>query len=76
MGMKNIVVLDKTHLIAGATARCAGGIRGQWATEENIILARESQKLFEGITGALDWNILFRQGGYLILAHDEKELKQ
>ncbi len=75
-GMKNIVVLDKTHLVAGATARCAGGIRGQWATEENIVLARESQRLFEQMNNALDWNILFRQGGYLILAHDEEELKQ
>ncbi|MHA1917749.1 MAG: NAD(P)/FAD-dependent oxidoreductase [Candidatus Ranarchaeia archaeon] len=75
-GIKNVTVIDKTHLVAGATARCAGGIRGQWATEENIVLARKSQKLFEKMNDALDWNILFRQGGYLILAHDEDEVKQ
>ena len=49
-GMKNIVVLEKGYLGIGATGRCGAGIRQQWGMEENIILARESVKIFEHLS--------------------------
>jgi len=72
-GMRDIVVLEKGYPGVGATGRCGGGIRQQWGLEENVILAHESVKIFEHLSSELDFNIFFRQGGYLMLVHDERE---
>ena len=72
-GMKNIVVLEKGYLGIGATGRCGAGIRQQWGMEENIILARESVKIFEHLSDELGFNTFFRQGGYLMLLTTEHE---
>jgi sarcosine oxidase subunit beta len=72
-GIKDIVVLESGYLGYGATGRCGGGIRQQWGMEENIVLARESVRLFEGLSDEIGFNIFFRQGGYLMLIGDESE---
>jgi sarcosine oxidase subunit beta len=72
-GMKDIVVLERGYPGCGATGRCGGGIRQQWGLEENVILARESVKIFENLSAELGYNIFFRQGGYLMLLYDESE---
>jgi sarcosine oxidase subunit beta len=72
-GMSDIVVLEKGYLGVGATGRCGAGVRQQWGMEENIILARESVRIFETLPEELGFNVFFRQGGYLVLVHDEKE---
>jgi sarcosine oxidase subunit beta len=72
-GVDNIVVLERGYLGAGATGRCGAGIRQQWGMEENIILARESVKIFEQLPDELGFNAFFRQGGYLTLVADEHE---
>lgn len=72
-GMQNVVVVEKGYLGAGATGRCGAGIRQQWGMEENIILARESVKIFEQLAAELGFNTFFRQGGYLILLDDARE---
>jgi sarcosine oxidase subunit beta len=39
-GVKNIVLLEREHFFGqGATGRCAGGVRYQFATEINIRLS-------------------------------------
>ena len=48
-------------------------MRQQWGTEENIILARDSVKIFERLSDELGFNVMFRQGGYLVLIFDEHE---
>lgn len=72
-GVKNIVVLEKGYLGIGATGRCGAGIRQQWGMEENIVLARESVKIFERLSEELRFNIFFRQGGYLMLVFTSEE---
>jgi sarcosine oxidase subunit beta len=72
-GMKKIVVLEKGYLGVGATGRCGAGVRQQWGMEENIILARESVRIFEKLPEELGFNVFFRQGGYLVLIFDEHE---
>jgi len=71
--MRNIVVLERGYIGSGATGRCGAGIRQQWGMKENIILARESVKMFEELDGELGFNTFFRQGGYLILISDPAE---
>jgi len=72
----NVVVVEKKYLSSGATGACGAGIRQQWSTKENAKLAIDSVKIFEKLSKELDQDIEFRQGGYLIAVHDEKELAQ
>jgi sarcosine oxidase subunit beta len=72
-GMTDVVVLEKSYPGCGATGRCGGGIRQQWGLEQNIVLARESVRIFEKLSAELRFNIFFRQGGYLMLVYDERE---
>ena len=62
-GMTDIVVLEKGYLGVGATGRCGAGVRQQWGMEENIILARESVRIYEKLPEELGFNVFFRQGG-------------
>jgi len=72
----DVVVVEKNYLSSGATGACGAGIRQQWSTKENTKLAIESVKIFEKLSKELGHDIEFRQGGYLIAVHDEKELRQ
>jgi sarcosine oxidase subunit beta len=71
-GFKNIVVVEKSYVCSGATGRCGAGIRQQWSTEENTLLAMEAVKLFEGLEEELRWDIEYEQCGYLIPAFTEQ----
>lgn len=77
-GAKDIVVLEKDFLAAGSTGRCGAGVREQWGTEMNCRLAQASIKKFERMNEELEYDddIEFKQKGYLILAHTEKEWAQ
>ncbi len=72
-GMRDVVVLERGYPGCGATGRCGGGIRQQWGMEANVVLARESVRIFRTLSEELGFNIFFRQGGYLMLVHDERE---
>ncbi len=75
MGMEKVVVLEKRYLGAGSSGRCAGGIREQFSTEPMIKLARKSLDMYEKLSDELNFNILFRQGGYLFLAYNEDDMR-
>ena len=76
LGAKNIILLEKNTLASGSTGRCGAGIRQQFGTKMNCILARESIKIFENLSQELEYDIELNQGGYLILAYTEKEVNQ
>jgi len=76
LGAKNIILLEKNTLASGATGRCSAGIRQQFGTKMNCILARESIKIFENLSQELEYDIELNQSGYLILAYTEKEVNQ
>jgi sarcosine oxidase subunit beta len=75
-GIGDTVVVEASHLAAGATGRCGGGIRQQWSTEANTKLAIESVRLFRGLEEELDADIEFLQGGYLVLAYTDEDVEQ
>lgn len=75
-GLTDCVVLESGYLASGATGRCGGGIRQQWSTEENARLAIESVRAFEGLSRELDADIEFLQGGYLVLAYTDEDVRQ
>ena len=77
-GVKDIVVLEKSYLCSGSTGRCGAGIRMQWGTEMNCRLAKFSTEYYEKANEMLEYeyDIEFKQGGYLIVAATEKEDEQ
>ncbi|WP_026476086.1 NAD(P)/FAD-dependent oxidoreductase [Alkaliphilus transvaalensis] len=77
-GVKDIVVIEKEYLTSGATGRCGAGIRQQWGTEMNCLMAKFSCEVFENMQEELgyDQDIEFKQGGYLMLSSTEKEHEQ
>lgn len=77
-GVKDVVVIEKNYLSSGATGRCGAGVRQQWGTETNAILARDSVKRFEGMNEELEYDkdIEFKQGGYLMVSYTSEEWNQ
>lgn len=76
LGESSIILFEKSYLSSGATGRCGGGIRQQWSSRENVRLAKRSVKFFERFEEELGVDIEYRQGGYLLLAFNEKEVEQ
>ncbi len=77
-GAKNIVVIDKSYMTSGATGRCGAGVRQQWGTKMNCLLAKKSVEFFENAKEILQYegDIEFKQEGYLIIASNENEAEQ
>src|SRR6056297_183194 len=77
-GVKDIIVVDKSYISSGSTGRCGAGVRMQWGTEMNCRLAKKSIDFYENANEILDYSrdVEFKQGGYLLLASQEKEMKQ
>lgn len=74
-GVKDIVLLDREEFFGlGATGRCAGGVRYQFATEVNIRLSLESLPMLESFKDELDQEVDFRHCGYLFLLNNEKDV--
>lgn len=74
-GMKNIHVIDKGYFTNGSTGRCGAGVRQQWATKLNCIMAKKSIEFFARANKELNYHkdIEFKQAGYLILATTKEE---
>lgn len=74
-GMKDIVVIDKSFITSGSTGRCGAGVRQQWGTKLNCILAKKSIEFFTTANQELGYekDIEFKQEGYLILSTSKEE---
>ncbi|MGE5631073.1 MAG: NAD(P)/FAD-dependent oxidoreductase [Caulobacteraceae bacterium] len=77
-GVKDVVVIERSFLTSGSTGRCGAGIRMQWGTEMNCRLAKFSVEYYEKANEMLEYeyDIEFKQGGYLMVASTEKEVEQ
>lgn len=75
LGVRDVVILEKDHLCAGASARCGGGVRQQWSTPENIEWAKQSVRMFADLPSELGINIWFLQTGYLFLASNKQQVE-
>lgn len=72
-GITDIVVLERDQIGRGATADAAGGVRQQFSTATNILLARESVRVWETFSERFGRDIGLRQQGYLFLLTDRAE---
>ena len=74
-GIKDIYVIDKSYITSGSTGRCGAGVRQQWGTKTNCILAKKSIEFFTHAAKDLGYekDIEFKQSGYLILSTTKEE---
>lgn len=75
-GRKNVVVLERNTVCSGSTGRCGAGIRAQWGLELNCRMALACLDTFEQLDEELGLPTGLNQGGYLLVAYQEKEWNQ
>lgn len=67
-GQKDILLLEKEDFFGqGATGRCAGGVRYQFATQVNIRLSLKSLPMLERFEAEIGQAIDFRRSGYMFM---------
>src|SRR2546423_5154183 len=72
----SVVVLERAGIGEGASGVQPGGVRRQWGTRVNCLLAAESLRWFADVRERLRMRVDpgFRACGYLFLAHSESAL--
>jgi sarcosine oxidase subunit beta len=75
-GARDVILLEKELFFGqGATGRCAGGVRYQFATEVNIRLSTLSLPMLERFKEEIGQAIDYRKVGYLFLLTRESDLE-
>ena len=70
-GMRKVAVLERGYLGSGNSGRNTAILRANYRTAEGIPFYGESLKLYEDLSAALGYNLLFSQQGHLTLAHSD-----
>jgi len=74
-GNNDVVLIERTaHLEDGATGRCAGGVRYQFATEVNIQLSKVSLPMIERFKDEIGVDPLYRKCGYFFVLTDPSDV--
>lgn len=74
-GRQKIVLLERQAFFGqGATGKCAGGVRHQFATEVNIRLSLESLAMLDRFKEEIGQEVDFRKCGYLFALTEEKDV--
>src|SRR3954452_23226194 len=71
LGADDVVVADRGALVGGSTSRAMGGVRQQFSTPAEVVLARESIAFLASLGPEL-----FHQVGYLFVATTEAGLAE
>jgi len=75
-GETGIVLLERDQFYGqGATGRCAGGVRCQFATEVNIRLSQASLPMLERFKDEIGQAVDYRPCGYLFALTNETDVK-
>ncbi len=76
-GVKDVVLLEKdAYFGQGATGRCAGGVRYQFATEINIQLSIASLGMIERFQEETGQDPLYRKCGYLFVLTNASDVER
>ena len=68
-GLRNIAVLERGWLGGGNTGRNTTIIRSNYLFDESAALYDHALKLWEGLSQALNYNVMFSPRGVMMLAH-------
>lgn len=77
-GQRSVLVLDRSGVGAEASGVQPGGVRQQWSTRVNCLLARESLQTYRGIGEQLESSVrpVFESCGYMFVAHSSERLER
>jgi sarcosine oxidase subunit beta len=73
-GITDVCVLEKSYIGSGAAGRNTTILRSNYKTLEGAAFYDASVKLYERLSGELDFNLLFSQQGHLTLAHTDRAM--
>lgn len=75
-GQRGVVLLERDVFFGtGATGRCAGGVRYQFATEVNVRLSQASIPMFEQFEEEMGQAVDYHPCGYLFLLTREDDIE-
>jgi sarcosine oxidase subunit beta len=74
-GITNVAVVEKGWLGGGNTGRNTTIIRSNYLYEESAALYEHAMKLWEGLSQALNYNVMYSQRGVLMLAHNHHDVQ-
>jgi sarcosine oxidase subunit beta len=74
-GIRNIAVLDKGWLGGGNTGRNTTIIRSNYLQPESAALYEHALKLWEGLSGELNYNVMYSPRGVMMLAHSHHDVQ-
>jgi len=74
-GLTNVAVLEKSWIGGGNTGRNTTIIRSNYLFAESAALYDHALKLWEGLSQALNYNMMFSQRGVLMLAHTVHDMQ-
>jgi len=73
-GIRNVAVLEQSYIGSGAAGRNTTIIRSNYRTPEGAEFYKRSVELYQGLSGDLDFNLMFSQHGHLTLAHSDRAI--
>jgi sarcosine oxidase subunit beta len=73
-GVRNVAVLEKGWLGGGNTGRNTTIIRSNYLYDESAAIYEHAVKLWEGLSQALNYNVMYSPRGVLMLAHNHHDV--
>jgi sarcosine oxidase subunit beta len=73
-GISDVAVVEQRYIGSGAAGRNTTILRSNYKTPEGARFYDQSVKLYEGLSGELEFNLLFSQCGHLTLAHSDRAM--
>jgi sarcosine oxidase subunit beta len=74
-GVRNVAVLEKGWLGGGNTGRNTTIIRSNYLYEESEGIYEHAMKLWEGLSQALNYNVMYSARGVMMLAHNHHDVQ-
>jgi sarcosine oxidase subunit beta len=74
-GIRDVAVLDKGWLGGGNTGRNTTIIRSNYLQPESAALYEHALKLWEGLSEALNYNVMYSARGVMMLAHNDHDVR-
>jgi len=74
-GLTNIAVLEKGWIGGGNTGRNTTIIRSNYLYDESALLYDHAVKLWEGLSRALNYNVMYSARGVMMLAHNTHDVQ-
>jgi sarcosine oxidase subunit beta len=73
-GMRRVAIIEKSYIGSGASGRNGEAVRSGFAHEAWLRFYNKSLQIWETLSQELDFNIMFTQCGYLIMASSPKKM--